>query len=68
MELEKFFKLFLKGTAKITLASNDYGIYYSGLLKNLPIYLSHGEVESIEGLGSEDDIIITVRNWKGKRI
>ena len=69
MELEKFLKIFLKGSAMITLADEYGDIYYSGLLKNLPLRLVYGEVESIEGLGSEDDIIIVVRdNRKERRI
>lgn len=62
MKLERFVELFLKKTANVTLANMDYGIYFSGLVKNLPKTLLHGEVFEIEGLGSENDLIITVQD------
>lgn len=61
MKTMQFFKDFLKDEARITIADTKGNIFYTGDLGSLPVKIVRGtQVAAVEGLGSENDLIITV--------
>ena len=62
MYLRQFLKEYLKDHARITLVEERGDIFYEGDVISLPTVLTRNlSVTDISGLGSQDDIIITVR-------
>lgn len=65
MKAGQFLHDYLKDFARVTLADERGDIFYEGDVISIPIELLRGlELEKIEGLGSQNDIIVTVRGTR----
>lgn len=61
MKTTKFLLTYLDDRAKITISNDKGSILYTGTLGEMPIALvRNSTLKNIEGLGSEEDIIITI--------
>lgn len=61
MKTSKFLLDYLRETAKITICNTRGSILYEGQLGEMPISVVRGTIVSrIEGIGSQNDIIIEV--------
>lgn len=61
MNTNKFLRKYLTMEARVTICNDRGSILYEGELGELRVALTrHTRIKSIEGLGSQDDIIITV--------
>ena len=58
----KFLSDYINGEATVCISNDKGSIRYEGKLNDMPRWvISHMEFVSIEGLGSKNDLIITVR-------
>lgn len=61
MNTNKFLRGYLAMEARVTICNDRGSILYEGELGEMPaITTRHTKVKSVEGLGSQDDLIITV--------
>ena len=62
MNTNKFLRHYLSMEARVTICNDRGSILYEGRLGDVPARLTnyYTKVKSVEGLGSQDDLIITV--------
>lgn len=62
MNTNKFLRHYLSMEARVTICNDRGSILYAGRLGDTPARITnyYSKVKSVEGLGAQDDLIITV--------